>query len=106
MQYVIFCTDNAGGKNVELRRSVRAAHLKHLATLRATNSLMLAGQLLQDSGDNAIPGGAVGSVLVVEFETLEQVKAWVAADPYTTAGVFRKIEIFPFKSVAPHEYNQ
>jgi uncharacterized protein len=37
----------------------------------------------------------IGSMLIVDFPTLEDVHKWIAIEPYVTGDVWRKIEIKP-----------
>lgn len=43
-------------------------------------------------------GEMIGSMLLVEFPDREGVDAWLAGDPYVTDGVWREIEVFPFRT--------
>ena len=38
---------------------------------------------------------------MAEFDSLEDAKAWAAADPYVTAGVYGNVTVRPFKKVLP-----
>jgi uncharacterized protein YciI len=40
----------------------------------------------------------IGSILLVDFPDRTAVDAWLAADPYVTEGVWREIEITPFRA--------
>jgi len=53
--------------------------------------------------DSPDPGeaGFSGSVIVAEFPSLEEARAWIAADPYVTEGVFESHEVRPFIKVLP-----
>ena len=53
--------------------------------------------------DSPDPGeaGFTGSVIVAEFPSLEDARAWIAADPYVTEGVFESHEVRPFVKVLP-----
>jgi uncharacterized protein YciI len=44
-------------------------------------------------------GQMCGSMLIVEAADLAAAKAFSAADPYTTAGLFESVEIRPFRVV-------
>ncbi len=50
-----------------------------------------------DPGD----AGFTGSLIVAEFDSLEDARAWADADPYIEAGVYRHVEVKPFKRVLP-----
>ncbi len=40
----------------------------------------------------------VGSMLLVEFPDREGVDDWLSGDPYVTDGVWRDIEVYPFRT--------
>lgn len=87
--------------SADLRASVRAEHLARLEELQNEGRLILAGP--HPAIDAADPGaaGMSGSLIVAEFESLEAAQAWADADPYVAAGVFRRVEVKPFKRVLP-----
>jgi hypothetical protein len=39
----------------------------------------------------------VGSVLLTDFASRDEVEAWVAEDPYVTGGVWKEIEVLDFR---------
>jgi len=43
-----------------------------------------------------------GSLIVAEFGSLEEAKAWINADPYVTQGVFAKLIVKPYRKVFPN----
>jgi uncharacterized protein YciI len=45
--------------------------------------------------------GFTGSVVIAEFPSLEEARAWATADPYVAAGVFAAVTVKPFKRVLP-----
>lgn len=53
--------------------------------------------------DASDPGdaGFTGSLVVAEFPSLEEAKAWADADPYVAAGVYAGVTVKPFKQVFP-----
>ena len=77
MFYVIIGEDRAG--TLEKRLAVRPDHVARLQALQAEGRLVLAGPL--PAIDAADPGhaGFTGSLMVVEFASLEEAKAWAAA---------------------------
>ena len=85
--FAVHCLDKPGGAG--LRASTRDAHL---GFLRESGRVCMAGPLL------APPAGAgdrVGSLLVVHGDTLEDVAAWAASDPYALAGLFERVRVAP-----------
>jgi uncharacterized protein YciI len=83
------------------RANARAAHLERLEALQAAGRLVLAGP--HPAVDAADPGdaGFTGSLIVAEFDSLEDARAWADADPYIEAGVYRRVDVKPFKRVLP-----
>ena len=97
MYYAIISEDIEN--SLERRRSARPAHLKRLNKLADQERLMLAGP--HPAIDSPDPGAAgfSGSLVVAEYESLEQAQAWADADPYAAAGVYAKVTVKPFKRV-------
>jgi uncharacterized protein len=40
----------------------------------------------------------VGSVLVADFSTREELDAWLTRDPYVTDGVWKEVEVQPYRA--------
>lgn len=99
MLYAIISDDV--GDSLLLRKQTRPAHLARLQQLQDAGRLLLAGP--HPLADNENPGdaGFSGSLIVAEFESLHAAQKWAAADPYTTAGVYAKVTVKPFKKVFP-----
>ncbi|MBD8094512.1 YciI family protein [Pseudomonas fluorescens] len=99
MLYAIIATDVAD--SLEKRLSVRPAHLERLKTLQAEGRLVIAGP--HPAVDSNDPGAAgfTGSLIIAEFASLADAKAWANADPYIGAGVYADVVIKPFKQVLP-----
>lgn len=88
MRAALICLDKP--QSLEVRLANRAAHLEYLAATAAT--VEMAGPFLQD-------GAMVGSLLVLNVETLDEARAWAAEDPYAKAGLFASVEIREWKKV-------
>lgn len=92
MKFVIIGHDGAEG---EAKRKVhRAAHLANLERLEKQGRVILAGPLTDKAG----------SLLVLEFDTLEEAQEFARQDPYTVHGVFERLEIHPFMQVFPKQH--
>lgn len=76
------------------RQSARPAHLARLEVLKAEDRLVLAGP-----HPNLNEDGFTGSLVVAEFNSLEDAQAWADADPYIEAGVYAQVIVKPFKRV-------
>ncbi|MDP6414972.1 MAG: YciI family protein [Gammaproteobacteria bacterium] len=81
------------------RQSARSAHLDRLNNLADQKRLMVAGP--HPSTDSPEPGdaGFSGSLVIAEFDSLEQAQAWADADPYVAAGVYQNVRVKPFRRV-------
>ena len=90
MLFAIHCIDKAGDSS--LRMANREAHLGFLKESAAM--VRLGGPLLSDDG-----GRMIGSMLVIEAETVAEAQAWAARDPYAKGGVFERVDIHPWRAV-------
>jgi uncharacterized protein YciI len=99
MFYAIIAEDVAN--SLQDRLAARPRHLERLRALQDEGRLILAGP--HPAVDSEDPGdtGFSGSLVVAEFESLEEAKAWADADPYVEAGVYAKVTVKPFKKVLP-----
>lgn len=99
MWYVI---EGYDGADVLARRlAARPAHLVRLNALRDAGRLMLAGPCPAIDAEDPGPAGFSGTLVVAEFPSLEDARAWAEADPYAQAGVFARVEVRPFRRVLP-----
>ncbi|MDE1959573.1 MAG: YciI family protein [Xanthomonadaceae bacterium] len=99
MWYAISGIDN--DHSLEARTAARPAHLARLNALRDAGRLLLAGPFPAIDAEDPGPAGFSGSLIVAEFDDLEAAKAWAAADPYVAAGVYRGVDVRPFRKVLP-----
>ena len=83
------------------RMTVRLEHLKRIQVLQDEGRLILAGPYPAIDSQDPGPAGFSGSLIVAEFESLEAAQAWANADPYVSAGVYKKVTVKPFKKVLP-----
>lgn len=99
MLYAIISEDVA--ESLPLRKTARDKHLARLEALRDAGRLIIAGP--HPAVDTPEPGdsGFSGSLVVAEFDSLEQARAWAEADPYVEAGVYANVTVKPFKKVLP-----
>jgi uncharacterized protein YciI len=87
--------------SLEKRLSVRSDHIKRLQELQNHGRLILAGPHPAIDCDNPGDAGFTGSLIVAEFDSLEDAQDWAGSDPYIEAGVYAKVTIKPFKKVFP-----
>ena len=99
MLYAIMSEDVAN--SLENRKPARPAHLARLQILQDAGRLVLAGPHPAIDNENPGDAGFTGSLVVAEFNSLQEAQAWVAADPYILAGVYAQVTVKPFKKVLP-----
>lgn len=97
MHYVFYCEDTAD--SLEKRRTVRPAHVQRLKQLKEAGRLLVAGPILGGDDENPAVSGVKGSVIIAEFNNIDEAKAWIAADPYVTADVYANVNVLPFKAM-------
>lgn len=99
MWYVIEGYDGPGA--LARRGEHRPAHVARLMALRDDGCLLLAGPCPAIDAEDPGPAGFSGSLVVAEFATLAEARAWANADPYVAGGVYARTEVRPFKLVLP-----
>jgi uncharacterized protein YciI len=89
--FAVWARDRPG--KLEERQRVREAHRARLRDGAPGVRVVLGGPTTDEAGDMA------GSLLVVEAADVALVRAFVADDPYTTAGVYdpASVQILPWK---------
>ena len=99
MWYAIISEDVEN--SLPLRAKSRAAHLDRMNALIYEGRLLLAGPHPAIDAEDPGPAGFSGSLVVVEFPSLQDAQEWADADPYVAAGVYANVSVKPFKRVLP-----
>ena len=99
MLYAIISEDVPNSQ--PLRAQARPGHLKRLHALQDEGRLILAGPFPAIDSPDPGPDGFTGSLIVAEFESLEDATQWAKMDPYVEAGVYQNVTVKPFKLVLP-----
>jgi uncharacterized protein YciI len=92
--YAFHLLDRPGG--LELRLKVRPEHKAYLSAV--ADRLAFAGPLTTEDGQTMI-----GSLLAIEFESLDAARDWAANEPFTKAGLYSSISILPFVNLWPQK---
>ena len=90
-----------GGDVLAQRLAVRPEHVARLTALRDEGRLLLAGPCPAIDAEDPGPAGFSGSIVIAEFESLVDARAWADADPYVAAGVYMSVDVRPFRKVLP-----
>lgn len=99
MFYVIRGTDVPN--SLEKRKTARPAHIARLELLRDAGRLLLCGPLPAIDAEDPGAAGYTGSLIVAEFDSLEEARTWAQADPYVAAGVYATVDVSPFRKTMP-----
>jgi uncharacterized protein len=97
MYYLILAKDV--DDSLALRKSARTAHLARLDALRSEGRLLTAGPMPAVDSEDPAEAGFTGSVIIAEFESLDDAKEWASADPYMEAGAYESVDVVPYKKV-------
>lgn len=89
MKFVILGFDGPDGQAKRLIH--RPAHLANMEPLDKQGRVVLAGPLTDK----------IGSLIVIEADSLEEAQRFADSDPYTLNGVFERVEVHPFTQVFP-----
>ena len=97
MYYAILGEDNEN--SLELRHKARPAHIARVQALHKQGRVLVAGPFPAIDSEDPGPAGFTGSLLIIEFDSLEEAEAWANADPYLETGVYKRVTVKPFKKV-------
>lgn len=87
--YMIYRSDRTDGQAESIRARVRPVHREYMD--RFKDRVRLGGPVLD------VEGKACGGLMVIEAESLDDVRRMVDADPFEQAGLSARIEILPFR---------
>ena len=99
MYYSIYAKDVEN--SLENRLNTRPAHVERLKSLVNQGRLLVAGPSPAIDSEDPGPAGFTGSLIIAEFDSLEDARAWADDDPFVTAGVYESVEVKPYKKVLP-----
>lgn len=99
MWYAIISEDKEG--TLAKRLATRPDHVARLTALVDEGRLLIAGPHPAVDSSDPGPAGFSGSLVVAEFESLEDARAWADEDPYIAAGVHGGVTVKPFNRVLP-----
>lgn len=90
-QYLVTAYDYTDVDALQRRMNVRPHHLDGARDLKANGNFVIGGAMLNDDGK------MIGSVMIVQFETEEELQAWQQNEPYITQKVWESYDVKPFK---------
>ena len=99
MWYVIYAEDVEN--SLAIRMEARPAHLQRISALVNEGRILVAGPTPAVDSEDPGEAGFTGSLIIAQFESLQDAQEWAEADPYVSAGVFKSVSVKPFKKVLP-----
>ena len=87
--------------SLKARLAARPDHVERLKQLVSQGRLVLAGP--NPAIDSSDPGdaGFTGSIIMAEFNSLQDAQDWADEDPYILGGVYDSVEVKPFNQALP-----
>jgi uncharacterized protein YciI len=90
-QYLIIAQDGKDDEALDRRKEVRPFHIAGATKLKENGNFVIGGAMLDDDSNMR------GSIMIVQFETNEDFQKWYDNEPYITGGVWKEIEVKPFR---------
>lgn len=76
------------------RAQIRPQHKAYLG--QQAHAIAFAGPLYNDDATRAM-----GSLLVIDFDSLASARQWLMHEPFTQAGIYGEVTIRPFENLWP-----
>lgn len=99
MLYAIIARDVE--RSSDKRAATRARHIEYLQPLIDEGRVFFAGPHPAIDSPDPGPAGYTGSLIIAQFESLDDARDWVARDPYSVEGVYENVEVKPVLQVCP-----
>ncbi|WP_350454368.1 YciI family protein [Slackia heliotrinireducens] len=87
MHFMILAYDGTDEGALDRRMKVRPQHLENIRKLNEAGHVISAGGLTNAEGK------LIGSVLLMDFESREQLDEYLAGEPYVTGGAWEDIKV-------------
>lgn len=88
MRAALICVDKPN--HLQTRIDNRPAHLDHI---KSSGIVEMAGPFLNAEGE------MIGSLIILNVESMDHAQAWADADPYAKAGLFESVTVREWKKV-------
>jgi uncharacterized protein YciI len=92
MQFVVMAWDGTDEGALDRRLATRPRHLERIEPFVDSSNVLVGGAILDDDGR------MIGSVLVMDFDTRDELDDWLRNDPYTTEGVWQRVDVRPYRA--------
>jgi hypothetical protein len=91
MQFLLIAYDGTDPGSTERRLKARGRHLEKISGLKSRGEFLFGGAILDEGGK------MIGSMIVYDFPDRLSLDARLKEEPYFTEGVWKKVEIQPFR---------
>jgi uncharacterized protein len=91
MQFLLTAFDGTDPGALERRMNARPEHLNKIAVLKKRGEFLLGGAILDENEK------MIGSMIVYEFPDRAALDKSLKKEPYVVSGVWKKIEIRPYR---------
>jgi uncharacterized protein len=91
MLYVVIAKDGTDPEAPNRRQAVREKHLEGIKPVVKSEFLQMGGALLNKDGN------MIGSMMLLEAQSEEEVWDFLKRDIYSTAKVWQSFEVYPFR---------
>lgn len=99
MYFAIYAIDIEN--SLPLRKQHSQSHRDRLFQLQDEGRLLVAGPCPLVESESSIESGVSGSVIIAEFDSLEDARAWADNDPFLIKGVYESVTVKPFIKFLP-----
>jgi uncharacterized protein YciI len=87
MQFIVVAYDGTDEGALDRRLAVRDAHLKSAKEMFESGKWLYAAGILNDDGK------MIGSMIVCEFASRDELEQWLKVEPYVTGNVWKKVDV-------------
>ena len=94
MHFMVTGWDGSDEGATERRLAARAAHIAEGAKMTAAGQLPYGAALMSEASEGQAPR-MIGSVMILNLSSREELDRWLASEPYVVQKVWQKIEIRP-----------
>ena len=87
MQFIVIAYDGTDEGALERRLAVREAHLESAKKMFESGKWLYAAGILDDNGK------MIGSMIVCDFPSRDELEEWLKVEPYVVGEVWREINV-------------
>ncbi len=90
-QYLITGYDHTDEGALDRRMAVRQHHLDNAKLYKERGNYIMGCAILDDNGK------MIGSAMIMQFESEEELEAWKKGEPYITQNIFETVDVKPVR---------